>query len=79
MWNQGLLIYNCCVAGFDMTDAEVFKYGGNITMIVRKKSIKLPDIGYCKGDVELLQPYLPDGFHHGIDGSRIEIAHHKIG
>ena len=79
MWNQGLMLYNCCVAGFDMRNAEVFRYGGNITMLVRKKSITLPDLGYCKGDIEMLQPFLPKGFHHGLDVSRIEIARHPIG
>lgn len=79
MWNQGLLIYNCCLAGFDMRDAEVFRYGGNISLIVRKKKIELPRLGYDKGDIEMLQPFLPRGFRHGLDGSRIEIARHRLG
>jgi len=78
MWNQGLIIYNCCIAGFDMRDAEVFRYGGNITMIVRKKSVEIPALGYCKGDIEMLQPYLPKGFRHGLDGSRIELLRHPM-
>ena len=58
MWNQGLVIYNCCLAGIDMSEAEVFRYGGNITMIVRKKTIDLPKLGYDKGDIEMLQPFI---------------------
>jgi hypothetical protein len=27
----------------------------------------------------MLQPFLPKGFRHGLDGSRIEIARHPLG
>ncbi len=77
-WTQGLLLFNIALAGFSMRDVEIFKYGGNITLIARKAPFDLPQLGYCKGDVEMLSPYLPDGFFHGIDGSRIEIAKHPL-
>ena len=78
MWNQGLVIYNCCLAGFDMSEAEVFRYGNNITMIVRKKPASLPNLGFDKGDIDLLLPLLPKGFRQGLDGSRIEILRNSL-
>lgn len=62
-----------------MRDAEVFRYGGNISLIVRKKRIDLPKLGYDKGDIEMLRPFLPKRFQHGLDGSRIEIARYRLG
>lgn len=69
VWNAGLLLYNLVMAGFDCRDAVVLKYGYNITAIVRKRgSLTLPELSLDTGDISKLEPYLPAGFHEGMDG-----------
>ncbi|WP_378949636.1 class I SAM-dependent methyltransferase [Mesorhizobium sp. ANAO-SY3R2] len=71
-WNQGMLLYQFIMAGLDCRHAEFFKYGYNITLIIRKKEIELPEnMSFDIGDIEMLSEFFPAGFYHGIDGSRI--------
>lgn len=61
MWNAGLLLYNLVLAGFDCSEAEVLRYGYNISVIVRKKSIDILDQIVCDaGDITTIRPYLPN-------------------
>jgi len=60
LWNAGLLLYHLVIAGFDCREARVLKYGYNISVIVRKRTIQLPpDLAYDAGDIRKLRPYLP--------------------
>ena len=60
LWNAGLLLYNLILAGVDCSQAMVKSYGYNISVIVKKsKSIKLPELNYDKGDIELLARFFP--------------------
>jgi SAM-dependent methyltransferase len=60
LWNGGLLLYHLVIAGFDCRDARLLKYGYNISVIVRKRTIQLPrDLAYDAGDIRKLRPYLP--------------------
>ena len=59
LWNAGLLLYNLILAGFDCKNASIKKYDYNITVIVQKKSIKLPKLSYDYKDVEKLIDYFP--------------------
>ncbi len=73
LWNAGLLIYNLVLARFDCKDIRVKKYGYNISIILKKVTIKnFPDLSYDRTDIPTLKPWLPDYFHHGFDGDILE-------
>jgi len=59
LWNSGLLLYNLVLAGFDCSEVKIKKYGYNISIILKKKSIKVPEISYDCGDIERLKSYFP--------------------
>jgi SAM-dependent methyltransferase len=60
LWNMGLLLYRLVLAGFDCTDAIGLKYGYNISIILKKRSIQFPsDIEYDSGDIRKLRKFLP--------------------
>ncbi len=61
-WNAGLLLYNLVLAGIDCSQAMVKSYGYNVTVIVQKKAITLPDnLSHDSGDIEKLAQFLPVG------------------
>jgi SAM-dependent methyltransferase len=59
LWNAGLLLYRLVLAGFDCRQARVRRYGYNISVLLEKRSITLPDLAYDCGDLRLLRPFLP--------------------
>lgn len=60
IWNAGLVLYRLILAGFDCSKARICRYGYNISIIVKKKSINVLDkINYDKGDIRILAPYWP--------------------
>ena len=60
LWNAGLLMYHLVLAGFDCREASVLRYGYNISVIVRKKTIELPDdIAFDRGDIRKIKHALP--------------------
>ena len=76
LWNAGLLLYHLVLAGFDCREAAVLRYAYNVSIVVKKRSIKnLPEIGFCNGDLEALQDYLPPGA--GVQGFNGDIAIHN--
>lgn len=69
LWNAGLLLYNLIMARFDCSHAMVKKYDYNISVIVRKKTIrKMPALTHNAGDIELLAKYFPMNVHQGFYG-----------
>ena len=68
LWNEGLLLYNMIVAGFDCREAVVGVYGPNISVLVRRKDANLPALYYDKGDIELLAPFFPMAVSQGFEG-----------
>ncbi len=68
VWNAGLLLYNLVLAGFDCKDAWVRKYGYNISIVVKKRSIRAEGLEYDNGDVGRIARYLPDGLGEGFNG-----------
>lgn len=68
VWNAGLLLYNLVVAGFDCAEARVGLYGYNISVIIRKREAKLPELACDKGDIERLARFFPVPAHQGFDG-----------
>lgn len=59
LWNPGLLLYRLVLAGFDCRQARVRQYGYNISVLLEKRSIELPDLVFDAGDVRRLRPFLP--------------------
>lgn len=68
IWNPGLLVYNLILAGFDCSDAEVFNEGYDISCIVRKKSVELPDLTMDRGDIDRLSDFFPFPVKDGFNG-----------
>lgn len=65
LWNMGLLLYRLVLAGFDCSEAIGLKYGYNISIILRKRSIDFPsDIEYDSGDIRKLRKYLPPNIEY---------------
>jgi len=72
IWNPGLLIYNMILSGLDCSEASVKKYGYNISVIVKKRSIKVPPLLYDYGDIQRLTEYFPYPYnYHGFDGNSL--------
>lgn len=70
LWNAGLLAYNLVLAGLDCSGIRIKQYGYNISVILQRRAIELPDdLLFDKGDLEKLRAYLPSFVRHGSDGS----------
>ena len=82
-WSRGMLLYRLVLAGFDCTDAEICRYGYNISAIVKKKSISILNLlSYDGGDMMIIKNYLPRSIKYRdtgrdvlIYGDRINIWH----
>lgn len=59
LWNAGLLLYRLVLAGFDCRQARVRRYGYNISVLLEKRSIELPELAYDCGDLRRLRAFLP--------------------
>lgn len=60
LWNEGTLLYNLILAGFDCSKAKVKKYGYNISVIVQKTlSPDLSGLVMDNGDIATLAKYFP--------------------
>jgi hypothetical protein len=59
LWTKELLVYNLVMAGLDCSGAWVKEYGYNISVILRKNTVKLPKIGYDAGDLFKLNHLFP--------------------
>lgn len=68
IWNEGLLLYNLVMAGFDCSQAAVKRYGYNISVIVRKKARGPVDMIMDNGDIDRLARYFPNRAREGFDG-----------
>lgn len=64
LWNAGLLLYNLVLAGFDCSNAKIKSYDYNISIIIKKQSIKLPKLIFDRGDLILLNQYMPIGLKY---------------
>jgi len=59
LWNAGLLLYRLVLAGFDCRQARVRSHGYNISVLLEKRSIVLPELAYDCGDLRRLRAFLP--------------------
>ena len=74
LWNAGLLMYNIVVALYDCSQCEILRYGYNISIIIRKKTIKnFPVLSFDKGDIRLLSNYFPDNISEPFEGDIKEL------
>lgn len=67
IWNEGLLLYNLILAGFDCAGVSVKRYGYNITVMGQAIEADLPALCQDQGDIERLARFFPcqvaQGFH----------------
>ena len=77
LFNAGIILYRLILAGLDVKEAKVKKYGYNISIIVKKKRITddiYSKLVFDRGDIETLSPYFPEGYNfHGFDGNIEEL------
>jgi len=60
-WNAGLLLYRLVLAGFDCRSVRVLKYGYNISVILKKRTVDVSQrIVYDSGDIRKIREFLPD-------------------
>lgn len=74
IWNSGLLLYNLVMAGLDCRNASVLQYGYNISVIVRKKEIELPDLNYDYGDLTRLKEFFPSDLQWADDSFNGDVS-----
>lgn len=59
-WNEAVLIHQLIMAGFDCRDAEVWRYGYNISALLRKKARPVVKWTMSKADLPELKKYTPE-------------------
>jgi len=72
LFNPGLLLYRLILAGFDCSQAEVKKYGYNISVVMKVKKIThnhLQSLVYDNGDIENLKQYFPFDAKQNFNGN----------
>jgi SAM-dependent methyltransferase len=67
IWNAGLVLYNLIMAGLNCKQAQVLEYGYNITVIIKKDEIELPELKYNQGDITTLKEYFPSNVYIVMD------------
>lgn len=79
LWNAGLLLYHLVLAEFNCNNVMIKKYGYNISLILKKEKIKLPEnLKFDKPDLVTLKKFFPENLNwetynnRGFDGD-IEI------
>jgi len=61
LWNAGLVLYRLVLTGVNCANAHILSYGDNISVLVRKETITVPqDIEYDCGDLRRIKAYLPE-------------------
>jgi len=70
LWNQGILAYQMILAGFDMYEAKVWRYGYNISAAVQYKEFPRPHLVNDSGDIGALAHCFPKTWdiHEGFNG-----------
>jgi SAM-dependent methyltransferase len=71
LWTPASLLYNLVLANLDCSEAKIFQYGYNISVILRKKIITLPELCSDKGDITKLAAFFPSNVHEGVNGFSI--------
>tara|TARA_R110000751_G_scaffold291454_1_gene398440 strand:+ start:19 stop:633 length:615 start_codon:yes stop_codon:yes gene_type:complete len=71
LWNGGLLLYNLVLCGLDCSEASILCYGYNISIILKKKRIDIPNnLSYDIGDIEKMKRFFPNNYdYQGFDGN----------
>ena len=60
LWNGGLLLYHLVLAGFDCRNAQLLQYGYNLSLLLRKHTVKaLPALDRDSGDIRRIRAFLP--------------------
>lgn len=73
IWNAGILIYNLILSGFDCSKAKVKTHGNDVSLIMRKKSIELPELVDDSGDIDKISQFFPVRAYQGFNGHIEEV------
>lgn len=71
LWNSGLLLYNLILARFDCSEADVYVQDYDISVLVRKREIALPNLKMDNGDIDRLAAFFPFSVSEGFDGCAV--------
>lgn len=75
LWNQGLLLYNLVIAGFNCSIARVSPLYDDYNLSVIVHNVDRPEVElkYDAGDIEALAPYFPIDVRQGFDGRAVAV------
>lgn len=68
LWNPGLLLYNLIYQGLDCSNADIGRYGYNISVIAPNVWRPNVSLNNDSGDIDKLSPYFPYPFKERDDG-----------
>lgn len=76
LWNAGLLVYNLVLTGLNCRDIKIKTHKYNISVLLYKKEIQLPELNHDFGDLIILNEFLPEfsiiGEDNAFDGKITE-------
>lgn len=68
LWNAGLLLYHLILAGFNCSTPIILSEGYNISVLLSKETIQVPNLNFDGNDMLLLKPYFPSSFSFPFNG-----------
>jgi len=60
IWTEAILIYQLVLSGLDCVKAKIWRYGYNISCLLKKRPIQLGPLTYSKADLETIRRYIPE-------------------
>jgi len=60
IWTEATLLYQLVLSGFNCRQAQVWRYGYNISCLVQKKTVRLSGLMMDKEDKELILSHFPE-------------------
>lgn len=74
LFNPGLLVYRCVLAGLDCSKAKIFQYDGNICALIKVHKVKMPKLNFDVGDLQILEKYFPISIGEGFNGDFLHVG-----
>ena len=68
LWNAGLLTYRLCLAGLDCSQIRLKAHDYNISAILTKRTVTLPELTWDSPDLDRLKPFLPPWLTTNVSG-----------
>ena len=70
LWTPALLLYRMVLAGIDCREAKTYRYGYNISVIVKNQpnGVVLDDLAWDLNDIDRLKEYFPEDVNLRMNG-----------